>query len=112
VVKERIGAVLGAIRDGAATDTDVDALWQLIQADFHANQRVVVASLADDDALAPGLGVERATDILWTLNHPDLWRLLVGARGWTPDEYEAWFADTSCAQLLRRPPRRRRPTSG
>ena len=46
----------------------------------------------------------RATDILWTLNHPDLWLLLVGERGWTPEQFEQWFADTACAQLLRHPP--------
>ena len=39
-------------------------------------------------------------DILWTLNHPDVWRLLVGERGWTPEQWEQWFADTVCAQLL------------
>ena len=44
----------------------------------------------------------RATDILWTLNHPDVWQLLVGQRGWTPDEYERWFADTAVEQLLGR----------
>jgi hypothetical protein len=29
-----------------------------------------------------------------------VWALLVGARGWTPEQYERWFGDTSCAQLL------------
>jgi hypothetical protein len=42
----------------------------------------------------------RATDILWTLNHPDVYRLLVGDRGWTPDEHEEWLANTLCEQLL------------
>ena len=60
-------------------------------------------------ALAPGLDIARATDILWTLNHPDLWLLLVGQRGWTPEEFEQWFADTATAQLLR--PRKGRRTT-
>jgi hypothetical protein len=54
--------------------------------------------------LRPGLDVARATDILWTLNHPDVWLLLVGERGWTPEQWERWFADTACAQLLGHPP--------
>ena len=50
-----------------------------------------------------------ATDILWTLNHPDVWQLLVLERGWTPEQFEAWFADAACAQLLApRKPRRSR----
>jgi hypothetical protein len=28
--------------------------------------------------------------------------LLVGERGWPPEQWERWFADTACAQLLRR----------
>jgi formate dehydrogenase major subunit len=34
------------------------------------------------------------------LNHPDLWLLLVGERGWTPKAWERWFAHATCAQLL------------
>lgn len=102
-VKSRIGALLAVIRSAAAADPDIDALWQRIQSDFYDNQRAIVEALDSDAALRPGLDVVRATDILWTLNHPDLWLLLVGQRQWTPQQYERWFADTACAQLLRRP---------
>jgi hypothetical protein len=60
----------------------------------------VVRLLADKDALRPRLGIDKATDILWTVNHPDVWRLLVSERRWTAGEYEAWTADTACVQLL------------
>jgi hypothetical protein len=49
-----------------------------------------------------GLDAARGADILWTLNHPDVWHLLVGERGWAPEQWEQWFADTACAQLLGR----------
>ena len=100
VVKQRIGGVLKILRSAAPVDPDAAALWRLIQTDFHDNQRVIVERLQAGRALAPGLDVARATDILWTLNHPDVWLLLVGERGWTPDQWERWFADTACAQLL------------
>ncbi len=106
--KERIGALLDVIRAGAPVDPDVDALWNRIQAEFHSNQRVIVESLAARKALRPGLDVDRATDILWMLNHPDVWQHLVRERGWTPEDYEQWFADTACAQLLK-PTKRSRP---
>jgi len=102
-VKERAGALLGVIRSAAELDADIAALWERIQSEFHANQRVIVQSLHDRGALRPGLGVDRATDVLWTLNHPDVWLLLVGQRGWTPAQFEAWFADTTVAQLLAPP---------
>ena len=100
VVKLRIAAVLEMIRGAAPIDPDIAALWSRIGTEFHANQRVIAQSLADKGALAPGLDVERAADILWTINHPNLWQLLVGERGWTPEQYEAWCADILCAQLL------------
>jgi AcrR family transcriptional regulator len=100
VVKQRIGGVLKVLRSAAPVDSDAGALWELIGSDFYDNQRVIVASLHARGALRPGLEVDRATDVLWTLNHPDVWLLLVGERGWTPEQWERWFADTACAQLL------------
>jgi AcrR family transcriptional regulator len=101
VVKLRIAGVLQVIRDAASVDPDIAALWTLIQSDFYDNQRVIVKALHKNKALRPGLDITRATDILWTLNHPDLWLLLVGQRGWTPARFEQWFGDTACSQLLR-----------
>jgi hypothetical protein len=61
-----------------------------------------VESLDEKGALRPGLDVAGAADILWTLNHPNVWQLLVGDRGWTADRFEDWLADALCSQLLRR----------
>ena len=100
VAKSRIAGVLRVIREAATVEPDTGALWERIQSEFHANQRVIVERLAERKALRRGLDVDRATDILWTLNHPDVWQLLVGERGWTPEEYEEWLCDTACSQLL------------
>jgi AcrR family transcriptional regulator len=109
-VKVRIGALLRVIRSAAVVDPDGAALWRLIQTDFYENQRVIINTLHERNALRAGLGPDEATDILWSLNHPDVWLLLVGERGWAPDAFEAWFAATLCQQLLEAPARpRRRP---
>jgi AcrR family transcriptional regulator len=100
-VKQRIGGLLRVIRDAAPVDADAHALWTLIESDFYANQRAIVETLRARKALRRGIDVTRATDILWTLNHPDVWHLLVDERGWTPEQWERWFADTGRAQLLR-----------
>jgi AcrR family transcriptional regulator len=100
LVKQRIAGVLKMLRSAAPVDPDAAALWRLIQTDFYANQRAVVESVAAKGALRRGLDADRATDVLWTLNHPDVWLLLVGERGWTPEQWERWFADTARAQLL------------
>lgn len=100
-VKERIGKLLGVIRHAAPVDADIAALWARIESEFYDNQRLVVESLAEKKALREGLDVTGGADILWTLNHPDVWLLLVGERGWTPERFEQWLGDTVCAQLLR-----------
>jgi AcrR family transcriptional regulator len=102
-VKERAGSLMGVIRSAASTDADIAQLWARIQTDFHDNQRGIVEALHARRALRPGLGVARAADVLWTLNHPDLWLLLVGERGWTPAQWERWFVDVVRSQLLVRP---------
>ena len=104
VVKVRIAPLLEVIRNGAPVDADVAALWDLIHTDFYENQRAIVEVIHRRRALRRGLDIATATDILWTLNHPDVWLLLVGKRGWSPARWERWFAETACAQLLK-PPR-------
>jgi AcrR family transcriptional regulator len=103
--KTRIAGVLRVIRHAAPADADIADLWSRIQNDFYENQRAIVEQLAKKKALKPKLDVARATDILWSLNHPDVWHLLVAERGWTPEQYEEWFRDTAQSQLLRPKPR-------
>lgn len=103
-VKRRIGALHEVIRAGASVDPDVGALWERIQTEFRENQRAIVASIAKKGALKDGLDVERAADILWTINHGDLWQHLVVRRGWSPEAFEGWLADTFRALLLRETP--------
>lgn len=100
VVKGRAATLMAVIRAAAAADDDLAGLWETIQTEFHDNQRSVVALLDAGGHLRRGLAPDRAADELWTLNHPDVWSLLVGRLGWTPAEYEEWLADISCARLL------------
>src|SRR3954447_16861376 len=90
-VKRRAGRIFEVIRGGAAVDADVAGLWERIQHEFHANQGVVVESIAAKGALRDGLDAATATDLLWTLNHPNVWHLLVQERGWSPERYERWL---------------------
>ena len=101
-VKERIGPLFEVIRGAALADAEIAALWERIQTEFHGAQRAIVQALHAQGALRDGLDAERATDVLWTLNHPGTWELLVGERGWTPAEWEAWFEDAAVSQLLAR----------
>jgi AcrR family transcriptional regulator len=100
-VKTRAGAMLDVIRSAASADPEIGSLWARIQTEFHDNQRAIVQSIADKRALATELDVASATDILWALNHPNLYTLLVGERGWSAERYEQWLGDLLCSQILR-----------
>ena len=108
--KLRVAALAEVIRSAAPLEADIDALWSRINTEYHANQRAIVQSINDKGALREELGVEAATDILWTINHPNTWQLLVTQRGWTPERYEHWAADNAITQLLRTPPADHAPT--
>lgn len=101
VVKRRVAGIMDVIEAAAPGDAEIASLWDRIQGEFRANQGEVVRSLQRKTALKPRLGVERATDILWALNHMSLYRLLVRDRSWTVDQYEQWLAGIFCSELLR-----------
>src|SRR5918997_1647527 len=46
VVKLRIAGLLEVIRSAALIDPEIGALWNRIETDFHANQRVIVERLS------------------------------------------------------------------
>jgi AcrR family transcriptional regulator len=91
--KLRLGAVIEVIRAAAPSDPEIAALWERIQREYYVNQRTIVESVAEKDGLKTGLEATEATDIVWAVNHPDVWQLLVARLGWS--------ADTACQQLLR-----------
>jgi len=97
-VKERAGDLMVVIRQAAAVEPALAELWSTIETEFRAVLGGFAGWLSE-------LGVLRvegalATDLLWTLNHPDTWYLLVHGCGWTADQYEQWVGDTLVAQLL------------
>src|SRR4051794_33042363 len=58
MVKRRAGPLMAVLREAAAHDADVAALWERIQVEYHANQRAVVESMKD----ALRLSVDEAAD--------------------------------------------------
>jgi len=99
-IKQRLGALTEVMRRAAQSDPEIDARWQIVQDQFMENQTMVAESLAAKDALRPELDAAAAAEMLWTLNHPSLYYLVVHERGWAEDQYECWLADSFVHQLL------------
>jgi prophage antirepressor-like protein len=60
----------------------------------------LAAQLSAREALRTGVDERRARDVLWTLNSPECYELLVGARGWSGPEYRRWITETLISVLL------------
>jgi len=99
-VKSRTGRLLIVIRDAADTHPEVRALWDEIESKLYQLSTGVVDQLASTGALRTDLDQTEAADLLWTINHPSVWQLLVSRRGWSDDTYQQWLARTFRAQLL------------
>ncbi len=99
-IQERLAPVVRAIQEAAPSEPEVGALWHEITERRAANMRTFVSDVAAAAPLRDGLDVERAADIVWTLNSTDVFVLLTVDRGWTVDEYERWLADTWTRLLL------------
>jgi hypothetical protein len=60
--------------------------------------RLFVADLAGVSPLR--LDLDEAADIVWATNATELYQLLTGQRGWTPQRCERFLADTWRRLLL------------
>ena len=45
--------------------------------------------------------VDEAADVLWLFNDARAYHRLVTERGWMPDRFEQWLADSLLAMLIR-----------
>lgn len=54
-----------------------------------------------NQALKPGLTLQSAVETLWAISSPEVYRLLVRERGWSPGRYETWLANSAISLLLR-----------
>lgn len=66
----------------------------------YERQGEYVKKMMKENALAKGLTLQKARDILWTLTGRDMYRMLVVERAWTSDEYEKWLAELLTKSLL------------
>jgi len=97
-IAPRMALVLDIIQQAAPTEPELAALWTEIDERRAANMRLFVADLAAASSLRLDQG--EAADIVWATNSAEMYQLLVGQRGWTPQRYERFLTDTWQRVLL------------
>ena len=101
-IHRRAGPLLRALHGATAADPELGALWDEIEAGRLAGQGRLAGLLAERGVLRPGLSVEEARDIIWTLCSLAVYDMLVVARGWSSESYQAWLASALAHELLQR----------
>jgi AcrR family transcriptional regulator len=99
-IHRRAGPLLRAVRDASALDPEGARVWSEIEAQRHAGQARMAGLLASRGALREGLGVEIASDLIWTLTSLAVHDLIVVERGWSSEQYERWLTDALTRELL------------
>jgi AcrR family transcriptional regulator len=99
-IMSRAEPVYRILVSAAGSDPDAAALLANQKRQRDQGQEQIARSLARAGALRPELRERDAADIIHALMSPEVYLLLVGDRGWSPDQYEQWLADVLIAQLL------------
>jgi AcrR family transcriptional regulator len=94
----RLAPVLGIIQQAGPAEPELSALWHEIAERRAANMRRFAADLAAVTTLR--VDPDEAADIVWATNAPELYQLLTSQRGWSPERYEHFLADTWRRLLL------------
>lgn len=97
-VFEAVGPIHEALVRATSEAEDLRAMLAEVDADRHRGASNIVVLIRDE--LRDGLTPQRAADILWVHNDPQLWQALHHTRGWTKAEFRAWLATTLCSHIL------------
>ena len=62
--------------------------------------RKLATDLRDAEGLRANLTIDEAADTIWATNSSELYVMLTTERGWSPDRFEHWLADTWTRLLL------------
>jgi AcrR family transcriptional regulator len=98
-INQRTNDVYRVLVSAAGSDAAAAELLSEIQQQRDRGQGQIARALSRARALKPGLRVRDAADVIHALMSPEVYSLLVGDRGWTPERYRQWLATTLAQQL-------------
>jgi hypothetical protein len=88
------------MREAASSDPGAAAALSELNGNRLGSMNEFATLLAGRQALRPRISKRHARDVLWTLNSPEVYELLVLERGWSNRQYARWVASQLTAALL------------
>jgi AcrR family transcriptional regulator len=98
-IHARLGPLVRTLREASRQEPDLAGLWVEISNRRAKNMRLFVEEVASAGTLRNGMSIDRAADIVWATHSPEFYLLLVEERGWTPEQWRSWIAE-SIARLI------------
>jgi AcrR family transcriptional regulator len=102
----RSAGVMLAAYEAAASDPDIQVLIADRQLQRERTAGWIVEGVLARASLRAGLDRAAAVDTVWMLMDPVVFSRLTRHRGWSPERYATWFADSVAQLLVGDPPRR------
>lgn len=99
-IQPRLAPLFQVLQTAAPLDADLGALWREISTRRAANMRLMAKNLASTGRVRADLPESTVADVLWTMNSPEFYLLLVEQRGWSSQEFGSWLADAWVRLLL------------
>lgn len=89
----RLAPIVVALSDAASAYPDLAVLWEEIAERRAANMGRFADDLISTGEVRPELDRGAVADVIWSMNAPEFYTLLVDHRGWSPDRFGAWLAE-------------------
>src|SRR5258707_10220028 len=93
-------ATFDLLRGAGVVAPELAKLEQQRECLRYERQEKMIISLREAGRLRPALDYGIARDIFWMFTGRDVYRMLVRERGWSPQKYQDWLADTLVHSLL------------
>lgn len=101
LIYQRVAPILDVVRGAATADPEIAQLWETNNEQRARVQQRLIGALAGKAPLPGGLDLAGAVDIALAVQTPELYQFLTARRGWSPERWERWVADTLIGQLTR-----------
>ncbi|WP_218003220.1 TetR/AcrR family transcriptional regulator [Nocardia concava] len=96
----REAEVMLAVWSAAAADREAAEIWNKNLTERRTGMTMFAADLATTGELEPAYSQDMVVDVLWLAMDVRNYDFLVRQRGWSPEQYRAWYVDSVAASIL------------
>ncbi|MEU4425752.1 helix-turn-helix domain-containing protein [Actinoplanes sp. NPDC024001] len=100
-IMDRVAPLMRVMRGATGTEPELAAQWETNQQQTRSAYGLLAQLLAERGALKPGMDVEQARDIAFTVSSVETYLQFTDVCGWTPEQWQERTTAILTASLLR-----------